>query len=321
MTGLAQLVWDCRTIGGMDKLVLMGWAEQVPDGSDLAYASKETVAELLELGISTVKRHTKALLKRGVLVDTLGRKNWEHGWTPIFQVNLESLMVNPSKLTGFPDKQAVQIDPQGSNGSRFSVSSSCSPSPSGGFSSFCSESSGQEPVAGKSKEVGKTENRKPQTVEPKPSPEPTPNLLAQRKGKSCPDCKEPMRRDVNHFLNCPVAKGRSTLDEYAGDMLPIPDPNSYGGGVMPINPDGSIDMDKWAYGREARQPVEERAEQKSVKSIAEEGRARTMTTPFAQPPVAPAPQPQDEHCEFCQGRCSCNDPAPPQDERPTSIAT
>jgi hypothetical protein len=98
-----------------------------------------------------------------------------------------------------------------------------------------------------------------------------------------------MRRDVNHFLNCPIAKGRSTLDEYLGDMLPIRDPNSYGGGVMPLNPDGSIDMDKWVQGREAKQATKERAEQKSGKSIVEEGRATATPTAFAQPLVAPAP--------------------------------
>jgi len=98
MTALAQLVWDYRTIGGMDKLVLMGWAEQVPDGSDLAYASKETVARFLDIGISTVKRHTKEFLKRGVLIDTGEQKQWKHCWTPVFQVNLESLIGQPSKL-------------------------------------------------------------------------------------------------------------------------------------------------------------------------------------------------------------------------------
>jgi len=68
MTRLAQLVWNCRAIHGMDKLVLMGWAEQVPDGSDLAYASKETVAEFLHIGVSTIQRHTKSLV-------TFRRKN------------------------------------------------------------------------------------------------------------------------------------------------------------------------------------------------------------------------------------------------------
>ena len=29
MTTLTQLVWDCKAIGGMDKLILMGWVEQV----------------------------------------------------------------------------------------------------------------------------------------------------------------------------------------------------------------------------------------------------------------------------------------------------
>jgi hypothetical protein len=83
-------------------------------------------------------------------------------------------------------------------------------SPSGSVSPTATAAAAP-PVVGQrgSKGIGKPENREPKTVEPKPSP--TPRSHAQ--GKVCPDCGEPLRRDVNHFLDCKVAKGNSTLDE------------------------------------------------------------------------------------------------------------
>lgn len=294
MTTLAQLVWDCRTIGWMDKLVLMGWAEQVPDGSDLAYASKETVADFLKIGLSTVKRHTKALVKRGVLIDTGGQKQWKNGWTPVFQVNLESLIGQPSTLTPSVNLNPVHSDPQGSRFTGLSSSSSCS------TAGFYSETSGQEPT-GRSKEIGKPENLEPKTVEPKPSPH------AQK--KVCPDCKEPLQRDVNHFLSCPVAKGKSTLDEYLGDLPPRPNPN-YGGEMM--------EFEDWQLRAEPLDWKQERtgeaAGQKSGEDKTGEGKPTDI---HAHSPVAAARTPE---CEFCTGRCRCDDPVPPlESPRPMGI--
>jgi hypothetical protein len=283
MTTLAQLVWDCSAIGGMDKLILMGWAEQVPDGSDLAYASKETVAEFLELGISTVQRRTKALVKRGCLIDTGGKKRWKNGWTPVYQVNTELLIGQPVNVNGVSDCPPVQIDRQGSNGSvvlGLDVLSS---------SSACSATGVPPVVASKSKEVGQTE-----TAKPKPKPTPTPTLHAHGKGRSCSKCGEALERDVNHFLVCKVAKGNSPLDEYLGDLPPRPNPDSLGE-LMNFDEDDGYDGTpvfpsvNSPQAEEARQKVDVERE-KSVQSRPEEGR----TTPaanasHAQPPVAPAP--------------------------------
>ena len=90
MTVLAQVVWDCPAIRGMDKLVLMGWAEQVEDGMDVAYCSKTTVADFLGVSLDSIKRRTHALVAGGWMVDTGGRKQWEPDcWTPVYRINLE----------------------------------------------------------------------------------------------------------------------------------------------------------------------------------------------------------------------------------------
>ncbi len=275
MTALAQLVWDCKDLGGMDKLVMMGWAEQVPDGWDTAYASKETVAACTRLGTSTVKRHTRELVKRGVLIDTGGRQQWKTGYTPIYQINLEFLTGHPSNLDGGSDWTGGQDDPQGSRfGSRF-----VSPSQSGAKS----DSSSPLPLPQKREGKTETENRKPKTVEPKPKPEPTPTPVAHGH-KACPDCGEPLQRDVNHFLDCKVAEGESPLGEYLGDMPPHPKPME----EMEFE-------DGWEYdgkplfprGREAegaKQRVNT-AGQKNAESIGKDKRA----TPVPHPPIALTP--------------------------------
>lgn len=279
MTTLTQLVWDCKAIGGMDKLILMGWVEQVPDGSDIACASKETVADFVGLDIRTVQRHTKTLVKRGWLADTGGRKQWKFGWTPVYQVNLELLIGQPVNLTGGVKMSACQIDRQGSNGSRFiglDVLSSSSPADVSG--------TGVPPVVAysTSKEIGQTENREPKTVEPKPTPH------GQR--KSCPDCGEPLQRDVNHFLVCKVAKGNSTLDEYLLDrpirpIPPNPDPimdDGYGSHGQPLFP--SINSPQ---AEAARQKVDAER-QKSVQSIIEKRKPKLEpTATHAHNPVPP----------------------------------
>jgi hypothetical protein len=269
MTRLAQLVWNCRAIHGMDKLVLMGWAEQVPDGSDLAYASKETVAEFLHIGVSTIQRHTKSLVKGGCLIDTGGQKQWKNGSTPVYQVNMELLIGHPVKLTGWSNRQAGQIDRQGTR------SSGLTGVRSSGFSVSCADafspSTGVPPVAGgsRSKEVGRPEDLKP--VEPKPKPSPIPH--AQRKVKLCPKCQEPWSRDRNHVCSMPpssMLRINSTMDEF-GDMR---------------------DEGWGPSGLEARKRVET-VGQKNGESIVQEGRTTATPAAFAHPPVAPAP-PQDE---------------------------
>src|ERR1035438_9057610 len=191
MTTLAQLVWDCRAIGGMDKLVLMGWMEQVPDGSDIACASKETVASFIGIGIRTVQRHTKALVNRGCLIDTGERKQWKFGWTPVYQVNLELLIGQPVKLTGVSDCTPCLDGRQGSTGSLvlgLGVDLLCSSSPASG------SDTGVPPVDLAPTTVGRTEDR---TEDRKPvEPKPTPTPYAQR---HCPKCNESWSRYSNHI--------------------------------------------------------------------------------------------------------------------------
>jgi len=277
VTALAQLVWDCKDLGGMDKLVMMGWAEQVPDGWDTAYASKETVATCTGLSTSTVKRHTRELVKRGVLIDTGGRQQWKTGYTPIYQVNLEFLTGRPSNLDGVSDRKGGQNDPQGS---RFRFISSS-------LSGVRLDSSSKPESIPTPQPKPKTENREPKTVEAKPKPSPEPSPKAKAHGhNSCPDCKEPLKRDVNHFLTCSYAKGRSDEDEYQGDFVPFKPMVE----DMPLNPDGSIDLDKWRYGKDEGCGAGSKTDgktvgQKSVQSTVGEGKP----TPLLNPPIAPAP--------------------------------
>jgi hypothetical protein len=302
MTTLAQLVWDCRAIGGMDKLVLMGWLEQVPDGSDMAYASKETVAECVGVSDDTVLRRTKELVKGGWLIATGGKKQWKNGQTPIYQVNIELLMGQCRNLRPTAECDPPQFAAQGS-GSRFTGLSSSS------FDSTTravglSESLAPPPsaVISKSKEVGQTE-----TVEPKPTP--------HGPRKSCPDCGEPLQRDVNHFLVCKVANGNSTLDEFLGGM-PTSRPadlDSIEGGLIDFDEDDNGHYESSPFARraeEARQRVEAER-QKEIESILAEGRARATAAPFARSPRSAAP-PQAQaggakRCAGCGGREPCRD--------------
>ena len=259
MTTLAQMVWDCRAIGGMDKLVLMGWAEQVPDGSDLAYASKETVAESIDIDIRTIQRHTKSLVNRGCLIDTGGQKQCKNGWTPVYQVNLELLVGQPVSLTGVSDRQGCQDDRQGSrslglSGVRFNASFDSLSSSSGG-------ATGVPPAAPKT--VGKaedlTENLKTETL--KPTPTATSRL--------CPKCGVPWSRYRGH--ECQTVKPMVKPPMEDGDWEPMGYGKDEGRGV------GS-------------KTIKDGASQKSVESIVEEGKPKPVeATPLPNPPIAPAP--------------------------------
>jgi hypothetical protein len=263
MTTLAQLVWDCTAIGGMDKLVLMGWVEQVPDGDDLAYASKETVAECVGVSGDTVFRHTKALVREGWLIATGGRKQWKNGWTAVYQVNLELLMAQYRNLLPVAECHPPQDAVQGYRFGSFSFFSSPTRTGTGTLSSF--SHTGVPPVAeiGGSKDVEQTDNLEPKTVEPKPIPH-------THGRKSCPDCGEPLQRDVNHLLVCKEALQSMDMEfEFDGYHAEALFPG-------PLGPQ--------AEG--ARQRVEAER-QKEIESILADGRARATTTAFAQPPVAP----------------------------------
>jgi helix-turn-helix protein len=304
MTTLCEMIMECRAIKGMDRLILYGWAAQLEEGNDAVYASKETVAEFLGVSDDTVLRKTKDLVKAGWLIDTREHKQWKFARTPIRIINVPVIVelidaqcrnLRPC-LEAPPQKAPPQIAAQGSNGSMvlgLDVLSS--------FSAF--SATGVPPlVASKSKEGGQPENLKPRTVEPKPTPH------GQR--KSCPECGEPLQRDVNHFLECKMAKGRSELDEYLGDMLPRPNPDSMG---------DRIDLDDDGYGsygqplfpslnspqaEEARQRVEA-DRQKEIESILAEGRTTATAAPLHDSPRSASPP--RKRCSACGGVEPCRD--------------
>src|ERR1017187_7444784 len=89
MTALGDLILHNTSIRGMDRLVLWGWAAQLPEDGDTLTASKETVAEFLFVSLNTVKRRTKSLLKAGWMVDTGERKTWSDGWIPVYRIDVQ----------------------------------------------------------------------------------------------------------------------------------------------------------------------------------------------------------------------------------------
>jgi hypothetical protein len=251
------------------------------------------VAGFIGVSEDTVLRRTQALVKAGWLIDTGEQKQWEFARTPVRIINVpvivglvEAQEKAPPQFAALP-QAPPQIAPpqnaaQGSNGSMvIGLDLLCS-------SSVCSDNAtGVPPVAGesKSKEVRQTE-----TLEPKPKPTP------HGKRKSCPNCGEPLQRDVNHFLECQVAKGRSSLDEFQGDMVPIPK----------LDPMDEMDFEDDGYhgqplfpslnspqAEEARQRVE--AVGQTVQSRVAEGKTTaTATTSYGQPPVS-----ADPPCQVC----------------------
>ena len=169
MTVLAQVVWDCPAIRGMDKLVLMGWAEQVEDGMDVAYCSKTTVADFLGVSLDSIKRRTHALVAGGWMVDTGGRKQWEPDcWTPVYRINLEKLVeldFGGANCTGGAEKAGVQIAPQGSGSRSWS-----SPFPPSSATSTAADLRSVGGSAPNSKAVRQTENPKTQDQNRKSKP-------------------------------------------------------------------------------------------------------------------------------------------------------
>jgi hypothetical protein len=92
MSALTDLVLGCVAIKGMDRFVLFGWAAQVEEGGDTAYASKVTVADFLGLNGSTVLRRTRRLVKAGVMVATGEVKFWEPGCeTPVYRLDIRKI--------------------------------------------------------------------------------------------------------------------------------------------------------------------------------------------------------------------------------------
>jgi hypothetical protein len=207
MTDLAQVVWDCKAIKGMDKLVLMGWTEQVEEGMDVAYCSKTTVADFLGVSLDTVKRRTHALVAAGWMVDTGERKQWEPDcWTPVYRLNLEKLVeldFGGADCTGGAEKAGVQIAPQGS-GSRSRSASLTHPlaSSSASAADLRSAAATATPENGEARQKPRTENPKP-------------------KVKTCPSCGEPWQRDKNHAcMDKPITPIPSA--DFHDDIMDMP---------------------------------------------------------------------------------------------------
>ena len=265
MTRLCELIIECRAIGIDDRVILYGWAAQLEDGNDTVYASKETVAEFLGLCVRTMQRRTKALVKLGLMIDTGERKQWRFGWTPVYTINVPMIMgfCQGDNLSG------RQFVAQGSTRSLvLGVNLLYSSFPATGGDT------GLQPVGVKS--APPTDGLEPKTEKPITNP----------KSKTCPKCNLPWTRDKNHKC-CPDADNEPLGDSY-GEDAPIPkslDPDfaNYGGEQMPLNPDGSIDMDKWRG--VSSKTAEDRVRQKTVQStVAEE-----KPTPCAQSPHSAAP--------------------------------
>lgn len=260
MTTLCELIMECRAIEGVDRLVLYGWAAQLKEGNDTVYASKETVAEFLGLGIRTIQRRTIALVKSGLMIATGDRKEFKFGWTPVYTINVPMIMqlseAPPVKLTPLSDCTPCQNDRQGStglSGSRFNASFDSLSSSSGG-------ATGVPPVApktvGKAKDL--TENLKTETL--KPTPTSTSRL--------CPKCGVPWSRYRGH--RCQTVRPMLEPHMEDGDWEPMGYGKDEGRGV-------------------GTKTIKDGASQKSVESIVEERKP----TPLAQAPGS-APPPQDE---------------------------
>jgi hypothetical protein len=221
MTKLCETIMECLAIEIDDRVILYGWAAQLEEGNDTLYCSKDTVAVFLGVSVDTIKRRTKRLLGKGLLIDTGERKQWSTGWTPVLRANVPMIMgsvvAQPCNLHPRAECTPVQIAPQVS-GSRFS-----------GLSGFRFSGLSSSPSYFTSKAVERveerTENREPKTVEPKPKPEPTPTPHGHN---SCPDCGELFQRHTNHLLVCKVANPeKSSPDSPGSDPLDDYQPPTY----------------------------------------------------------------------------------------------
>lgn len=268
MTQLAQIIWDCPDIKDiMDKVVLMGWAEQVEEGSDKAYASKVTVADFLQVSLNTVKRRTKALLRAGWLVDTGEIKAWEADClTPVYRINVEKIMeceIRQSKLSRRSNWTAAQNEPQGSRSSSRSPSSPPTNATAADLRSVV--------MSDTSKDERQTEN---------------PRTNPKTKIRTCPKCGVPWTRDKAHFC---MAKPKPIDHEFDEDDFDDShaarslDPD-LGGERIEVMEDGS----HGPIGRK-QGSMDQAALQKTVETIVREGRPTPRAAPLHDPPGSATP--------------------------------
>jgi hypothetical protein len=313
MTKLCEMIMECRAIGIDDRVILYGWASQLEEGNETVCASKQTVADFLGVSLNTVKRHTKTLVKAGWMLATGERNQWEPDcWTPVFAINVEKIAEGQVIMIGGSNWAAAQIAPQGTYALSGVRSFGLSGVPSVSYAA--TTATGVPPAAGgsRSKELG----RPVEPVEPKPKPKPSPTPQAQKKVKLCPKCNEPWSRFKNHvcssMADSSMAQDSKERDEYIVGSTWRPDPK----------------FKDDHRGLEARQLMEETAEQKTEESLMEEGRTTATATPFAQSPGSADPPQAGKRCAGCGGREPCRDkwcyayePLPKSEEiiRPTGI--
>jgi hypothetical protein len=275
MTDLVQIIWECRQLMGMDRLVMMGWAEQLEEDNDTVYASKTTVGEYIGVDERTVLRRTQALVKAGWLIETGERKQWDAGnWTPVYRINLEKFVTDCQIDRGVGDNLSGRGGCQ--NVIQGSGSRSSSVSPSSSQAGAEARATGLRPVRGSALPPPpfETENLKPRT-NPK-----------TKTTTSCPKCGLPWTRDKNHicpdpdFMDTPFDGEAPLRDRWAADA---------GGGWKP----------RWKYeGAQASKSEGSAASQNTVESTVGESRA-TLTT-FSQSPRRGAPPlVEDFDCEGC----------------------
>ncbi len=194
MSEMGDIILHCQDLNGMDRLVLWGWVDQLDEGSDLAYAAKETVGKRIGVSEDTVKRHTHILLKAGWMVDTGERKQWSPDkWTRIYRVDfeklLESEMDRGCKMHPGANGSGVQDAPQGSDFDFGSGSSSCYGL---SFDLNTTTTSGLRPLVIVDKSPPKVKGEaKPKTENPEPTPTPKPSRL-------CPKFGMAWSRNQNH---------------------------------------------------------------------------------------------------------------------------
>jgi len=286
MTDLAQLIWGCRAIKGVDKFVLMGWAEQVADGMDVAYCSKTTVGDFLGLSLDTIKRRTQALVVGGWMVDTGEIKQWEPDcWTPVYRINLEKIAglnfggANCPGESGGANTAGVQIAPQGSRSSSLTYSLALSRATATDLRSVVRQS--KEGLSQKPK----TPNLRPKTMKPK-----TPV-----KTKTCPKCGVPWSRDKGHFcMDNPTPIGHELDDDGLDDSY---EPRSLDHDSVEARIEVMEDGFHGHIGRKQGN-MEQAASQKTAESTPEEGRATARPKTLHDAPV-PSPPTDGCICPLC----------------------
>jgi hypothetical protein len=229
MSTLLDLILACTAVRGYDRLVLLGWAYQLEEDNSTAYSSKTTVGEWAGVSEDTVRRYTKRLVKRGIMIPTGETKVWTPKCqTPVYKIDIQKIMDlahGGAISTPTADSMGVLVAAQGSNASTVSVIGS--PSFVKTDAATTTPTTGLRPAAGEErfKPFLKPENLEPDNQDQNPHR----SLPLPKKRKSCPyGCGAELKRDEDHLRVCPVANAtppvEPTKPSYAPDSdLDFPD--------------------------------------------------------------------------------------------------